>query len=177
MLVWWFQQDLERVAPYIGDGKNHSLYLQWHPRDHCHSKTVKSAPPNNSPVGDTWNIQEFLMASKNFTFSRFSGFNAPSEAQVNINVTVAALSTTRLEFQLELFGAQLTKNTHTWKNIAGNRVNVTTTFQIGNPTLPPDINKLVNCGFSRGEDPLVVARKLQLHAIQEFGKWVEPGCS
>jgi len=23
MLVWWFQQDLERVAPYIGDGKNH----------------------------------------------------------------------------------------------------------------------------------------------------------
>jgi len=23
MLVWWFEQDLEKVAPYIGDGQNH----------------------------------------------------------------------------------------------------------------------------------------------------------
>lgn len=32
MMVWWFTQNLETVTTYKGDGKNHTLYLQWHPR-------------------------------------------------------------------------------------------------------------------------------------------------
>jgi hypothetical protein len=143
------------------------------PQDHCHCYTVNSESPNyKSPVGDTWNIQEFLGASRGFTFSSFRGFNATSEAQVNVNVSVAALNSTGLHFQLSMFGVDLTSNTHTWNNLPGNRVHITTTFQIGNPILPADINKLINCGFSGGEDPLVTARKLQLHAIEEFGKYV-----
>eukprot|EP00775_Hariotina_reticulata_P011664 gene11664-11807_t len=161
--------DLETVAPYIGDGQNHSLYLQWHPRDHCQSTTVETAPPNNSPVGDIWNIKEFTGASRRYTRSNFRGFEA--EPQVNINVTVVQLNKAGLKFQLKLFGFGITSSTHTWRTIPGRRVNITTVFAIGDPSLPADINKLVNCGFSRGQEPLAVARKLQLHIIEEFGNF------
>lgn len=32
MMMWWFNQNLEKVTKYAGDGKNYTLYLQWHPR-------------------------------------------------------------------------------------------------------------------------------------------------
>lgn len=55
MLTWWFNQDLQRVAPYVGDNKTHSLYLQWHPKDHCNQKVVSHT--GTSRQGDTWKLQ------------------------------------------------------------------------------------------------------------------------
>jgi hypothetical protein len=84
-LVWFFNQNLEQVQPYIGGG-SFSIYLQWHPRDHCHAIFVKTVPPNTTAVGDTWQLQEFFMARNNFTQSKSAGFRLQS--QINLQVKV-----------------------------------------------------------------------------------------
>lgn len=43
MLVFWFNQDLERQLPYLDASQgDFSLHLMWHPRDHCHQKVDSS---------------------------------------------------------------------------------------------------------------------------------------
>jgi hypothetical protein len=114
-------------------------------------------------------MQEFIMASKNFTRREFSGFNASSEAQINLNMTVRSLNSSGLTLSYLFAGIETTKLQHTWQNTARG-LNVTTQMWIGNPTLSADLNKIVNCAFSRGQDPLAVARNLQRHTVEEFGK-------
>jgi hypothetical protein len=109
------------------------------------------------------------MASKNFTRRDFVGFNASSKAQINLNMTVRSLSRSGLTLSYVLLGVETTKLQHTWQNTVGG-LNVTTQMWIGNPTLPAILNKQINCAFSRGQDPRAVARKLQRHTVEEFGK-------
>jgi hypothetical protein len=113
-------------------------------------------------------VQELVMASKNFTRRDFRGFNASSEAQINLNMTVRSLSSTGLTLSY-VIGVETTKLQHTWQNTVGG-LSVTTQMWIGNPTLPAILNQQINCAFSRGQDPRAVARKLQQHTVQEFGK-------
>eukprot|EP00878_Enallax_costatus_P009321 GHUV01009741.1.p1 GENE.GHUV01009741.1~~GHUV01009741.1.p1 ORF type:complete len:279 (+),score=32.95 GHUV01009741.1:109-945(+) len=170
MMVWWFNQNLETVTTYIGDNTTTSLYLQWHPRDHCHQITKLRGPPSGAS-GDTWRLQEFLIASRGFTRGDSAGFNAQSEAQININLKVKKLSRTGLTIQFQLIGAgtPLTDLSHTWSNTADGLA-ITSVYTIGNESLPPALNHLVNCQASRNDDPQVVAAKWQQHTVEEFGK-------
>jgi hypothetical protein len=114
-------------------------------------------------------VQEFILASKNFTRKNYKGFNASIEAQINLDMTVKSLNSTGLTISYVSVGVETTKLQHTWQNTAQG-LNVTTQMWIGNPALRADLNKQINCGFSRGQDPLSVARKLQQHTVEEFGK-------
>ncbi|WIA08612.1 hypothetical protein OEZ86_011203 [Tetradesmus obliquus] len=158
-MQWWFRQNLERVVYYPWDGGNYTRYQMWHPRDHCHQKAINRT---------TWLLQEFIVASKNFTRKDFQGFNASSEAQINLNMSVRSLNATGLTLSYVIYGFEMTKLTHTWRNTAKG-LDVTSELWVGNPSLQPQLNQVANCAFSRGQDPLAVARKLQQHTVEEFG--------
>lgn len=111
-----------------------------------------------------------MIASKAFTYSSYKGFDAPSEAQLNQDMVVSRLDGGGLTLQLRLLSTVLTKGEHTWSN-SPQGARVKTVFKIGSPSLGSSFNRVINCQFSRNEDPLVMARKLQLHAVQEFGNF------
>jgi hypothetical protein len=114
-------------------------------------------------------LQEFVIASRNFTRPDFKGFNATTEAQINLNMTVRSLNSSGLTLSFVTFGYEMTQLRHTWKNTAKG-LDVVSELWVGNPSLGATANQFVNCAFSRHDDPLVVARKLQQHTVEEFGK-------
>lgn len=110
------------------------------------------------------------MASRNFTRGRSAGFNSTTEAQVNTELRVKVLNKKGLTLQFRALGTEpLTTLTHTWFDTPDGLM-VRSQFWIGNAGFGKILNRLINCQFSRGEDPLVVANKWQQHNVQEFGK-------
>lgn len=140
----------------------------------CQHTHLVAAPAqhNTRPVHCTpYHLQEFLMASQPFTRSNSSGFDAVSEAQINVNLQVRFLNRTGLtiQYQVSATGAPLTQLSHTW-NRSSAGLSLLSRYQIGNVTLGAAFNQLVNCAVTRGDDPLVVAAKWQHHTVEEFGK-------
>lgn len=129
------------------------------------------APAKDPGIHNHVHMQEFLMASQNFTRSHSTGFDATSEAQINVNLHVTSLNRTGLtiQYQLTTSGLPLTSLSHTWKRTSAG-LDLVSQYQIGNVGLGASFNQLVNCQVSRGDDPLVVAGKWQHHTVEEFGK-------
>lgn len=113
------------------------------------------------------------MASENFTRSNSAGFSATSEAQINIELTVRYLNSSgmAIQYQLTPSGPALSQVTHSWKNTASRAgLELVSEYRVGSESLGHELNKIVNCEASRGDEPLLVAAKWQQHCVEEMGK-------
>jgi hypothetical protein len=84
-------------------------------------------------------------------------------------MSVRSLNSSGLTLSYVILGYEVTQLRHTWRNTAKG-LDLVSELWVGNPSLSAGFNKIVNCAFSREDDPLVVARKLQQHTVEEFGK-------